>query len=272
MRHMVNGRVVELRTNPDGSINTDDLWRAAGIPNDRQLILQLPDGGNKIINPGQSLPVTPEQFFMDAPNHRRGCRTLAEFAQGLLGPTARHDDRTGPPPLSTHENSGARRMNNIFLDYLNNRHDPDEDDDDCWEDEDDYSDEDGDYLYQDLKRLSRHFSLLVDDDYQFVVVRGVRLPPGYNCIETGLLVELPADYPSSPPGIGGSHVYASPDLRFCGRGLADLHPSTFPKYATPGFGPWAWLCYQAIAWDPMNDDFIRFIEMVRADLTDPPTT
>jgi hypothetical protein len=72
MQHMVNGRVVELQTQPDGSIDSDALRQAAGIPENRQLILQLPDGSNRIINPGENIRVPPQQFFMDAPVHKRG--------------------------------------------------------------------------------------------------------------------------------------------------------------------------------------------------------
>ena len=78
MRHMVNGRVVELRTRPDGSVDSDALRRAAGIADNRQLILQTPDGANRIINPGTRLSLTGEQFFTDAPSHQRGCTLPAE--------------------------------------------------------------------------------------------------------------------------------------------------------------------------------------------------
>jgi hypothetical protein len=86
-----------------------------------------------------------------------------------------------------------------------------------------------------------------------------------------LLIELPHDYPLSPPGLGDYRVFASPYLLFWSRMLQDLHPETTPCYATPGFGPWAWWCYQYIRWSPRRDDLVRFVEMVRADLTNPPT-
>jgi hypothetical protein len=69
---MVNGRIVELTTTEDGSVDSDSLRQAAGIPDDRQLILQLPDGSNKVINPGEQLNVPPDQFFSDIPPHKRG--------------------------------------------------------------------------------------------------------------------------------------------------------------------------------------------------------
>ncbi len=79
MRHMVNGRIVEMFVESDGSIQSDALRRAAGVSDDRQLILQLPDGSNRIINPGENVKVPPDQFFLDAPAHKRGPLTAAVF-------------------------------------------------------------------------------------------------------------------------------------------------------------------------------------------------
>ena len=126
-------------------------------------------------------------------------------------------------------------------------------------------------LNQQLKDLSRAFPVWIDDDYKFIIVGGVKLPPEYNISETELLIELPADYPFSPPGVAGSHMYVSPALRFGGRELEDMHLSTTPPFQTPRFGPWAWWCYERIRWDAVRDNLIKFIEMVRADLTNPPT-
>jgi hypothetical protein len=145
------------------------------------------------------------------------------------------------------------------------------DEEDDWDDGDDEPQKRTSRLEQDLERLSEHFPLWIDDHYRFVVIRGVRLPPGYNKDETDLFLEIPADYPFSSPGLGDSRVYVSPHLRFRGETLVDLHPSSTPKYEVPGFGPWAWLCYQAIGWSLFTDDLVKFVEMVRADLTSPAT-
>jgi ubiquitin-protein ligase len=109
------------------------------------------------------------------------------------------------------------------------------------------------------------------DGYEFVVVAGFKLPPGYNVPLTSILLEIPSDYPLSPPGIGNNKAYISPHLRYNGRQLRDVHSNLSPSYPTLGFGPWAWLCYTEIRWNPVGDDLIRFLEMMRADLTNPPT-
>lgn len=72
MHHMVNGRVVEVRTDARGSVSSEAIRKAAGIPADRPLVLQLPDGRNRIINPGENLTLSPDQFFTELPNHERG--------------------------------------------------------------------------------------------------------------------------------------------------------------------------------------------------------
>ena len=127
-------------------------------------------------------------------------------------------------------------------------------------------------LRRHLQSLSRAFPLWIADNERFVIVERVRLPSGYDRKETAVLIELPSDYPLSPPGIGDSHVYVSPTLKFRGNALDDVHGYRQPGYATPGFGPWAWWCYRWIHWDPVRDDLVTFMEMFRGDLTNPRTT
>lgn len=130
---------------------------------------------------------------------------------------------------------------------------------------------DSPWLGRHLRELSRAFVLWIEEEYEFVVVCGMKLPPGYNRAETQLLIEIPQDYPLSPPGVGADRVYLSPDLRFKRRKLKDLHTGTTPSFYTPGFGPWAWFCYERVEWSPSRDGLVTFVEMVRADLTDPRT-
>lgn len=127
-------------------------------------------------------------------------------------------------------------------------------------------------LQRQLRDLSRAYGhLWIGDDFEFVIVDGVKLPPGYNRSHTAILLKPPSDYPCSPPGIGSSQVFVSPCLRFRGRQLQDVHEDRAPAFETPGFGPWAWWCYEYVKWDPFRDNLITFFEMVRADMTNPPT-
>lgn len=116
-----------------------------------------------------------------------------------------------------------------------------------------------------LQALAVAYPLRVAENGEWLMVSGFRLPPGHNSASTDMLAEIPADYPISPPGVG-SRLYLPRWLRFRGRKLRDLHENV-----TPGCPNWAWFCYQWIQWDPCRDDLIAFLEMVRADLTDPPT-
>ena len=126
-------------------------------------------------------------------------------------------------------------------------------------------------LQQDLQDLSQYYDLWIDDWYRFVIIRGMNLPPGYNYATTDVLLELPSDYPVSPPGQGKYSVMINVNLRFRGRLPAEYREHRTPEFPTPGFGPWAWICYQQINWDPFYDNLIGFVEMLRADLTNPPT-
>lgn len=72
MRQYVNGKMVELPVDRDGCVDSDAIRRAAGLPSDRQLILQSPDGGNRIVNPGERIALQPGQSSTDAPLHKRG--------------------------------------------------------------------------------------------------------------------------------------------------------------------------------------------------------
>ena len=128
------------------------------------------------------------------------------------------------------------------------------------------------YRERHLRALSAAFPLWVGDDDEFVIVSGMKLPPGYNESSTNLLIDLPSDYPFSPPGVGDNRVYLPPTLRLRRRKLKDLHEDRTPGFSTPGFGPWAWFCYERVDWSPQRDDLITFVEMVRADLTNPETS
>ena len=148
--------------------------------------------------------------------------------------------------------------------------DDDYEEDDDLQDEYDDSCEEPSRLKRELQQLSEHFPLWIDDDYRFVIVQNVKLPPGYNREETELLIELPADYPYSPPGLGSSSIYVLSGLFFNGKPLRDYRVLK-PKYPVPEPGSWAWLCYETLDWCVFTDDLIKLVELIRTDLTSPPT-
>ena len=100
-------------------------------------------------------------------------------------------------------------------------------------------------------------------------VDGVKLPSGYNRSHIPLYIEIPEDYPATPPGVGGHHVYVPRDLTFWGYKLKDMHLNRSPEEDTSGLGPWAWWCYESITWNPLRDNLFSFVEMFRSDLGNP---
>ena len=72
MYQMVNGRRVDIPMDSDGAIDSDVLRDVAGIDKNRPLVLQLSDGRNEIINPGEKPIVNPGSDFRDVPAHVRG--------------------------------------------------------------------------------------------------------------------------------------------------------------------------------------------------------
>lgn len=74
MQQMVNGKMVDVPLERDGSIDSDTLREVAAIPKNRTLVQQLATGENLIINPGERIMVNPRDYFRDIPDHVRGGR------------------------------------------------------------------------------------------------------------------------------------------------------------------------------------------------------
>jgi hypothetical protein len=118
-------------------------------------------------------------------------------------------------------------------------------------------------LEEHLKGLSHFFkSVEFSDDYLVAIVRGFRMPPGWNRSEVDVLIEIPDDYPFAVPGVDG-RIYLPLGLLFRGQKPSDYHDEQLSR---PGF---AWWCYERISWKSEEDDLIRLMEMLRTDLSDP---
>ena len=119
-------------------------------------------------------------------------------------------------------------------------------------------------LEKHIMTLSQGYRIEVSRDYRVVVARKFRLPPGWNRKSTDVLIEIPDSYPSAVPGRDSS-IFIERGLRFHGRTPADYRE---------GWGnltDWAWICYEALSWDPHRDNLYTLLEMLRADLTNPLT-
>ena len=118
-------------------------------------------------------------------------------------------------------------------------------------------------LRNDLRNLSYVYLVALDDDHKSIIVRDFNLPPGYNYDTIHVLLDLPQDYPESPPGVGSAKVYVPAKLRFRGREPEDFHAFCGPS------DNWAWWCYEKIDWNPCKDNLIVFFELLRAHMTNP---
>ena len=122
-------------------------------------------------------------------------------------------------------------------------------------------------LEEHARALSYAYEVALDDDCRHLFVRGFNMPPGYNLSVVPILLEVPRDYPESPPGIGGSHLFLPRGLKYQGHKLRDFHEEVGPSGDSSE--QWGWWCYERIVWDPCHDDLITFFELVRTDMTNP---
>lgn len=118
-------------------------------------------------------------------------------------------------------------------------------------------------LKNDLRFLSYVYPIAVDDDYESILVKNFNMPPGYNHSGIEILLELPSNYPESPPGVGDARLYVPSNLKYHGRTPSDFHTNCGPTT------DWAWWCYERIDWNPCKDNLITFFELLRAHMTNP---
>jgi hypothetical protein len=72
MRVFANGREVEVPADNDGNVDVVQVRRAANIPDDRDVIRQMPEGANALIPKRGNLRVNPYDRFMDISRAKRG--------------------------------------------------------------------------------------------------------------------------------------------------------------------------------------------------------
>jgi hypothetical protein len=80
MQHMVNGKTFELATERDSPVDSNALREAAGIPADRLLILQWPDGSTLLVNSGERVFLRPGEAVVNSPEHVRGGPASGAFS------------------------------------------------------------------------------------------------------------------------------------------------------------------------------------------------
>jgi hypothetical protein len=72
---MVGGKQVSVPTYPDGSVSVDLIRQMSGIPANRPLVRQSPNGTNQVLNEGDMARVNPEDHITHFPLAERGTHT-----------------------------------------------------------------------------------------------------------------------------------------------------------------------------------------------------
>ena len=69
---MVGGRMHDIPMDDDEMARVEDVRRAADLPSSRDLVVQQPDGTNRILSRRGKVYVGPHTQFFDAPRATRG--------------------------------------------------------------------------------------------------------------------------------------------------------------------------------------------------------
>lgn len=112
-------------------------------------------------------------------------------------------------------------------------------------------------LATDLAAVAAVLPIEASRDGRWMLSRYFPLPRGFNSTTTRLLLPIPQLYPQAPP----CAVYLSPDVRLHDRPLPNLYPDRGPTRE------WAWLCMYPQSWDPCRDSLVRFLDLVRTELS-----
>jgi len=129
------------------------------------------------------------------------------------------------------------------------------------------------FLRRNLEELlSRGYQVETPWTMNWVCVHGVALPgtttgkwtdhEGRMIVEASVLIDIPYDFPLSPPGIGHSHPARAihlPRIYYNGGKMKDLYDCVHE--------PWAWLCFQSMRWDPERDNLLSLLALVEASIS-----
>lgn len=120
--------------------------------------------------------------------------------------------------------------------------------------------------------LARGYEAETPWNLSWVCVHGVALPgvdtgrwtdhDGKVIVRTSVLIDIPYDFPLSPPGIGYAHPTRAihlPRLYYNGGRMKDLHDCAHH--------PWCWLCFRSMRWDPGHDNLLSLLALVEASIS-----
>lgn len=114
----------------------------------------------------------------------------------------------------------------------------------------------------DIREVSYRYPVSYDDSTNAIAVHGVMLGPGYTPSSIDIMIEMPHDYPLTPPGVGAWSIYLPAELRFRGKHIKDLHPRSEHRFNRR----WSWFCYTNIEWSVYDDTLLTLLGRIQADL------
>ena len=128
-------------------------------------------------------------------------------------------------------------------------------------------------IRRNLDQLSeRGFIVEAPRNLQWVCIHGLDLPGTLTgrwtdhearvIVETSVLIDIPYDFPLSPPGVGYSHPSRAihlPRIYYNGKTMKDLYECEH--------APWCWLCFQSMKWDPEHDSLLSLLAMVETTIS-----
>ncbi len=72
MRRIVGGQEVEIPEGRNGRVDVNELRSRLGLPRNRMLIAQNPDGSNRVVSNRGKVALSPYEHLIDAPTLVRG--------------------------------------------------------------------------------------------------------------------------------------------------------------------------------------------------------
>ncbi len=128
-----------------------------------------------------------------------------------------------------------------------------------------------------VEKLFGHLfkDIIISNGGKRVFITDFLLPPEYSPRTTNIIINLPDNYPLTPPGISSSvGIYFRANLKRNGR---ELTCSRDAFHGTCGHCPermkvkgWAWWCFARFeGWDPTKDDLVKIILILKDTIENP---
>jgi hypothetical protein len=110
-----------------------------------------------------------------------------------------------------------------------------------------------------LKQLGLDYEVISEGQMFSLIIRGFRLPEGYEPAVVDLLLRLPSGFPDAAPDMW----WTAPVVRYSGGGAP---PATQNRLEFVGRTWQRWSRHLAISWRPGIDNLQTYLRLIRTDL------